>query len=192
MSIINIKRKPAIQRKNQIDTVIEECEQYRSDLIQYCAQFFGFEIDYAEDCVQEAYVALYNTLSQGTEICNCKAWLYKVVLNHKNKTLKDIARRNEQDFSDTEEKDLTIQRALSYEPDYAEEIVTEETIEERAIIILSSLNNDEQYLYFAYYRDKKNLKEIAKDLGISHTAARQRHVELRKKIIRMVKDYEKF
>ena len=37
---------------------MEDCEQYRKDLIRYCYQFFEYEYEYAEDCVQEAYVAL--------------------------------------------------------------------------------------------------------------------------------------
>lgn len=174
-----------------IDEIMKECEQYRKDLIRYCSQFFEYEYEYAEDCVQEAYIALYENLSKGIEISNYKSWLYKVVLNYKNKSLKDKIKRNELKFLDNEEKDHVINNTLSYEPDFIENMITDETIEERMLIILSALNKDEQYLYFAHYHDKKNLKIIAQDMGISHTAARQRHVELRKKIKKMIKDYEK-
>lgn len=174
-----------------IDKIMEECEQYRKDLIRYCSQFFEYEYEYAEDCVQDAYIALYDSLSQGIEINNYKGWLYKVVLNYKNKALKDKIKRNELDFSDNEEKDQTLNNALSYEPNFVENMITDETIEERMLIILSSLNKNEQYLYFAHYHDKKNLKVIAQEMGISHTAARQRHVELAKKIRKMIKEYEK-
>lgn len=170
---------------------MKECEQYRNDLIRYCSQFFECEYQYAEDCVQEAYIALYDNLSQGIEIKNYKSWLYKVVLNYKNKALKDKIKRNELDFLDNEEKDQVLNNTLSYEPDFVENMITEETIEERMMIILSSLNKNEQYLYFAHYHDKKNLKVIAEEMGISHTAARQRHVELIKKIKKMIKEYEK-
>lgn len=59
------------------------------------------------------------------------------------------------------------------------------------LIILSSLNKNEQYLCFAHYHDKKNFKIIAQEMGISHTAARQRHVEVTKRIKKMIKEYEK-
>ena len=170
---------------------MEECEQYRKDLIRYCAQFFEYEYAYAEDCVQDAYIALYDNLSRGNEISNYKSWLYKVVLNYKNKTLKDKIKRNEIDFLDNEEKDQVINNTLSYEPDFVENMITDETIEERVMIILSALNKDELYLYFSHYHNKKNLKVIAQEMGISHTAARQRHVELTKKIKKMIKEYEK-
>jgi len=191
MSIFKIKHKSESRKKENIDKIIEECEAYRKDLIRYCLQYFEFEYEYAEDCVQEAYIALYDNLSRGIEIKNYKAWLYKVVLNYKNKALREKIKRNEQDFLDGEEKDQFLNNALSYEPDFVEDMITDETIEERMMIILSSLNKKEQHLYFAHYHDKKNLKEIAKEMGISHTAARQRHVELRKKIIKMIEDYEK-
>lgn len=189
-----IKFKPKSKSKDtliSIDEIMKECEQYRKDLIRYCSQFFEYEYEYAEDCVQEAYIALYENLSKGIEISNYKSWLYKVVLNYKNKSLKDKIKRNELKFLDNEEKDHVINNTLSYEPDFIENMITDETIEERMLIILSALNKDEQYLYFAHYHDKKNLKIIAQDMGISHTAARQRHVELRKKIKKMIKDYEK-
>lgn len=177
--------------QSSIDEIMKECEQYRNDLIRYCHQYFEYEYEYAEDCVQEAYLALYESLSKGIEITNYKSWLIKVVLNHKNKVIKDKIKRNEKDFIDNEEKDTAINNNLIYEPDYVEQMVSDETIEERMMIILSSLNKDEQYLYFSHYHDKKNLKVIAQEMGISHTAARQRHVELRKKIIKKIDEYEK-
>lgn len=59
-SIIEIKENILIKfkRKKSIDEIMEDCEQYRKDLIRYCYQFFEYEYEYAEDCVQEAYVAL--------------------------------------------------------------------------------------------------------------------------------------
>jgi len=186
-----IKFKPKNSSEKSIDKIMEDCEQYRKDLIRYCYQFFEYEYEYAEDCVQEAYIALYNNLSRGNEISNYKSWLYKVVLNYKNKAVRDKIKRNELDFLDNEEKDQVLNNRLSYEPDFVENMVSDETIEERMMIILSSLNKDEQYLYFAHYHDKKNFKIIAQEMGISHTAARQRHVEVTKKIKKMIKEYEK-
>lgn len=174
-----------------IQDIMEECEQYRNELIRYSSYFFEYEHEYAEDCVQEAYLALYENLSKGIEITNYKAWLIKVVLNQKNKILKHKINRKEFDFAETEVKEQFINNTLIYEPDYIEDMVTDETIEERMMIILSSLNKEEQYLYFSHYRDKKNLKIIAQELGISHAAVRQRHRALKKKILQKIKQYEK-
>lgn len=181
----------SVKSKEVIDKVMIECEKYRNDLIRYCYQYFEYEYEYAEDCVQEAYLALYQNLSNGIEITNYKAWLIKVVLNNKNKIIKDKINRNEYDFTYTEIKDQVINDSCVYEPDYVDKMITDEIIEERMMKILSSLNKDEQYLYFAHYHDKKNFKIIAQEMGISHTAARQRHVELRKKIMNKIDEYEK-
>ena len=113
------------------------------------------------------------------------------MLNNKNKIIKDKINRNEYDFTYTETKDQVINDSCVYEPDYVDKMITDEIIEERMMKILSSLNKDEQYLYFAHYHDKKNFKIIAQEMGISHTAARQRHVELRKKIMNKIDEYEK-
>ncbi|WP_285946475.1 RNA polymerase sigma factor [Thomasclavelia cocleata] len=191
MTILLNKLKSVIPDKRKIDKIINDCEIYRKDLIRYCLQYFEFEYEVAEDCVQEAYVALYESLCNGIEISNYKSWLYKVVLNYKNKTISDKIKRYEQDFKDSEEKENTINNSLVYEPDYVEQIVTDETIEKRMLIILSALNKNERYLYIAHYHKHKNFKEIAEEMGISHTAARQRHVELKRKIIDMIKEYEK-
>ncbi len=116
---------------------------------------------------------------QRKKITNYKSWLYKAILNYKNKAVRDKVKRNKKDFADSEEKEKTINDSLVYEPDYAEQIVTDETIKKRMLIILSALNQNEKYLYIAHYHNHKNFKEITKELGISHTVARQRHVELK-------------
>ena len=99
-----IKFKPKNSSEKSIDKIMEDCEQYRKDLIRYCYQFFEYEYEYAEDCVQEAYVALLESLNNGVEIKNYKSWLYAVVLNYKNKVMKDKIKRNEFIFTDNEEK----------------------------------------------------------------------------------------
>lgn len=175
----------------KIQKVINDCEKYRSRLIGYCRQYFACEPEDAEDCVQDAYTALLEALQNGTEIQNPYAWLYKVTMNCKNKTLRDKIRRNELDFADNEEKERAMEQAAIHTPDLLDLAVTDETIEQRAVKILAALNEKERALYTAYYVEKKNLKEIGQMLGISHAAARKRHSELKKKITRMVKEFEK-
>lgn len=181
----------SVKGKEEINKVLESCEQYRIQLIQYCLQYFECEYEYAEDCVQDAYVALIENLKNGIEISNYKAWLYKVVLNYKNKAIKDKLRRNEFDFTSNEEKDAVLNNTITYEPDYLEEIVTDKMIEDRAIRIISSLAPDEKKLYIAYYLNGKGLKEIADDFGVSHPTMRKRHTALKRKIKQKIKYFEK-
>ncbi len=177
-------------QKDEINKVIESCEQYRTQLIHYCLKFFECEYEYAEDCVQDAYVALVENLNNGVEIKDYKAWLYTVVLNCKNKTIKDKLKRNEYSFTSNEEKDKVLNNTLMCEPDYLEEIVSDQVIAERAIHILSSLNTEEKELYVSYYLKGKKLKDIATDFGVSHPTMRKRHTALKRKIKRKIKEFE--
>lgn len=168
--------------QEEISEIISFCEQYRQRLIKYCLQYFECEYEYAEDCVQNAYVALIENLQNGIEINNYYAWLYKVTMNYKNSSIKDKIKRKEYDFINNDEKDRAINDSIIYEPDYAENMIDDKIIQERAIAVLSSLNEQEKKLYLLHYIEKKNFKEISIILGITHMAARQRHFELRKKI----------
>lgn len=175
-----------------IDKIMEDCEVYRERLIQYCAQYFNYEYDYAEDCVQDAYVALLENLNNGIEIKDYKSWLYSVVLNNKNKTIKNIIKRNEFDFIDNDEKDEVIENLKSYNPDYIDEMTTDKMIEERALHIISQLSSDEKELYISYYWKHKKLKDIAVDLNVTYDTIRKRHEKLKKKLNKKIKDFEDF
>lgn len=175
-----------------VEETINYCEQYREQLIQYCSQYFDYEYEYAEDCVQDAYVALLENLNNGLEIKNYKSWLYAVVLNYKNKTIKDKIKRNEFDFADNEEKDEVIENSKSYNPDYTDQMTTDKMIEEQALHIISQLDPDEKELYISYYWKHKKLKDIATELNITHDTMRKRHGKLKKKLNEKIKDFENF
>lgn len=190
-----IKFKPKSKSKDasiSIDKIMEECEQYRKDLIRYCSQFFEFEPEYAEDCVQDAYVALLENLNNGLEIKNYKSWLYAVALNYKNKAIKDKIKRNAFDFVDSEEKDEVIENSKSYNPDYIDQMTTDKMIEEQALHIISQLDPDEKELYISYYWKHKKLKDIADELNITHDTMRKRHGKLKKKLNEKIKDFKDF
>ena len=71
--------------REQIYNIIRQCNMHRQKVLGVCMRYFGFSIDDAEDCVQEAYFALYNDLLQGKKIQNPTAWLYKVAINQGKK-----------------------------------------------------------------------------------------------------------
>ena len=187
---ILIKFKPKNSSEKSIDKIMEDCEQYRKDLIRYCHQFFEYEYEYAEDCVQEAYVALLESLNNGIEIKNYKSWLYAVVLNYKNKVIKDKIKRNEFIFTDNEEKDEVIENSKPYNPDYIDQMTTDKIIEEQALHIISQLNPDEKELYILYYWKHKKLKDIAIELNVTHATIRKRHEKLKKKLNSKIKNFE--
>ena len=177
--------------KNNINKIMEDCEIYREKLIQHCQLHFQLGYEDACDCVQDTYVALYENLLRGIKISNYRAWLYQVTMNYNNKIIRDKLKRNEYDFLNNEDKDKAIENNLYYNPDYVDNMVTDETIEKRAVKIVSSLNKDEQNLYIAHYWKQQSFVEISKSLGLDSSTVGKRHAKLKKKILKMIKDYEK-
>lgn len=175
-----------------VEEIMNYCEQYREQLLQYCSQYFNYEYEYAEDCVQDAYVALLENLNTGVEIKNYKSWLYAVVLNYKNKTIKDKIKRNEFNFADNEEKDKAVENSKSYNPDYIDQMTTDIMIEEQALYIISQLGPDEKELYISYYWKHKKLKDIAVELNVTYDTIRKRNGKLKKKLYKQIKDFEDF
>ena len=169
---ILIKFKPKNSREKSIDKIMEDCERYRKDLIRYCHQFFE------------------ESLNNGIEIKNYKSWLYAVVLNYKNKVMKDKIKRNEFIFTDNEEKDVVIENSKPYNPDYIDQMTTDKIIEEQALHIISQLNPDEKELYILYYWKHKKLKDIAIELNVTHATIRKRHEKLKKKLNSKIKNFE--
>lgn len=177
--------------KNNIDIVFNQCEEYRTQLIKYCCQYSHCDYEDACDCVQSAYASLYENLVNGVKINSHKAWLYKVTINNSKKTIKDKIKRNEYDFFDNEEKDKILENTLQYNPDYVDNMITDNEIEKQAIKIITSLNEEDKNLYLEYYCKNKKLEEIAEDIKISPQALKKRHQRLKEKIRKKAKEFEK-
>lgn len=94
--------------REQIYNIIRQCNMHRQKVLGVCMRYFGFSIDDAEDCVQEAYFALYNDLLQGKEIQNPTAWLYKVAINQGKKLVCAQQQKREYTFASTEEMEQVI------------------------------------------------------------------------------------
>ena len=173
-----------------IENIISECEQYREKLIKHCKLHFNLDYEDASDCVQETYLALFENLNNGVEIHNYRAWLYQVTMNNYKKIIKDKLKRNEYSFTSNEIKDSVIENTAIYNPDYIDEMISDEAIEQTALKILSKLNNEEKQLYIERYWKNKTFVEISKELNLDPSSVGKRHARLKKKIIKMIKKYE--
>lgn len=173
-----------------IEETMNYCERYRRQLIFYCLQYFDCEYQIAEDCVQDAFVALFENLKNGKEISNYKAWLYSVVLNYKNQVIKDKSKRNELNFPDNQSKEDVLENGSFYNPDYVNRMVTYKMIEDQALRIVSQLNPKDKELYILYYRKHKKLKDIAIELNVNYSTIRKRHELLKKKVHKKIIESE--
>lgn len=178
--------------KIEIDAIMNNCEIYRDKLIKHCKLNFDFDYETACDCVQNAYIALYENLLNGIEINNYRAWLYKVTMNYRNIVIREKIRNNEYDFANNEDKDFALENSIVYNPDYIENLVSDLEIEKMYIKIISSLSEEEKNLYKEHYLQKKTFGEIGAKLGIKPGTIERRHAKLKKKILKMIKNLEYF
>lgn len=178
----------SVSEKN-VNKIIEECNAYRQQLIEYCMHYLKVYED-AQDCVSYAYISLVETLEQGTQIASPKAWLYKVAINKAIRMNKENNRRKENDYQDSSIKDDVIENSVSYDPDYVENMIDDNQIARCAVKIIQSLSDDEYLLYDRYYRKNKKLYEIALELKLSPATVRKRHQRLKEKLRTLVDNAE--
>lgn len=150
--------------REQIYNIIRQCNMHRQKVLGVCMRYFGFSIDDAEDCVQEAFFSLYDNLAQGKEIQTPMAWIYKVAVNQGKRLVCAQQQKGIYNFSTTEEMEQFIEN-VPYNPDLLDLMITDDEIQQQAVSILSALNDKERTLYILHYRQKLKLKEIAKHTG---------------------------
>lgn len=171
--------------REQIYNIIRQCNMHRQKVLGVCMRYFGFSIDDAEDCVQEAYFALYNDLLQGKKIQNPTAWLYKVAINQGKKLVCAQQQKREYTFTSTEEMERVIGN-IPCNPDLLDLMVTDDEIEQNAVAILSALTDKERTLYILHYKRHIELKDIAKRQKLPEATVRKQHQRLKKKLLKMI------
>ena len=171
--------------REQIYNIIRQCNMHRQKVLGVCMRYFGFSIDDAEDCVQEAYFALYNDLLQGKEIQSPTAWLYKVAINQGKKLVCAQQQKREYTFTSTEELEQVIGN-ISCNSDLLDLMVTDDEIEQNAVAILSALSDKERTLYILHYKRHIKLKDIAKRQKLPEATVRKQHQRLKKKLLKMI------
>lgn len=171
--------------REQIYNIIRQCNMHRQKVLGVCIRYFGFSIDDAEDCVQEAYFALYNDLLQGKKIQNPTAWLYKVAINQGKKLVCAQQQKREYTFTSTEEMERVIGN-IPCNPDLLDLMVTDDEIEQNAVAILSALTDKERTLYILHYKRHIKLKDIAKRQKLPEATVRKQHQRLKKKLLKMI------
>lgn len=175
-----------------IEKIVNDCEKYRSKLLNTCLVYFRNEPDMAEDCVQEAYLALLENLKKGVVIYNYEGWLIKVALRRKDKVIRDKLKRKEYEFESCEKKDNVIESSLVYNPDFNDAIITDEMVLKTAIQIISMLEEKDRYIYCEHYIKHRKLVEIAKDLSMSEGALWKRNERIKHKLKKHIKNYNYF
>lgn len=62
---------------------------------------------------------------------------------------------------------------ISYTPDYINEMIPDEVVEDAAIRLISQLKPQEKELWRLYYSEHKRKKDIAEIMGISYESLKE-------------------
>lgn len=171
--------------KSQADKILSKCydDCYRS-LLKYCRVRLGKFDSHAHDCVQEAFIILYNKLKSDEAVENPRAFLYRTADNFIRRTVRECSKQQSRNIPLEDVSAVTVSSVpiISDEFDY----------DKYAEILIEKLNEDEKQIYLMKYSDKMSIGEIAAFLNISPAAAAKRLQRMRDKIKQLISeaDYE--
>ena len=165
---------------NDAEKIWREYEPYIRKFCEYKLQSYPHLID---DCVQEVFLALLKSLSEGKEISYLKAYLTKIALNKINDIYKTEEKRKKTIVSLEDAKDVQ-----DFNFTLVEEISEEET-EQHLNEILNFLTDSEKKLIEDFYVKKIKQKDLASKMNISENALRQKVFRLKRKIIKEIKKF---
>ncbi len=170
------------------------CEQIWKEYEAYIRKFCEYKLqsdrDSVDDCVNEVFLRLLETIKNDEEIKHPKAWLTCVA----NNLITDIYRHNsnksEREISLTEE---TITEKESYCDIYNFETITDEQIEQIKETVLNEIDEIDKKLIESYHIKNMKVKEIALLYNLSESNVKQRLFRTRKTIIYLSKkELEKY
>lgn len=153
-------------------------EDYHEIIYKYCYSRLGEYHDFAEDCMQNAFIVYYQKLCSGKHILSPKAYLYRVAENIVKKTKAQQTKRNS--------KIIPLEEAYEISAPEIDIAAAELDYDEIKEILISGLSVAEQLLYEQKYVRGMSLQEIADFYGIEPMAAANRTSRLRKKIIKQI------
>ncbi len=171
--------------KSKADKILskyyDDC--YRS-LLKYCRVRLGKYESHAHDCVQDAFIVLYNKLTDGENIENPRAFLYRTADNFIRRTVKECSKQLKRNVSLDDVSAITsssvsvINDTLDYE--------------KCAEALIDMLSDYDKQIYIMKYIEKLSIGEIAVSLNISPAAAAKRLQRMRDKIKHLISeiDYE--
>lgn len=167
-----------MKSKQRPDEFTPVYRQYREEIYKYCYLKLSPDAEAAEDCMQNAFIALFEKLKQGVEVQYPRAFLYKAANNY---VLKEY-RRHEKQKSNIIPLDELEGRACDNQYKIDDDI-DYEALNKR---LMSILTDEEQELFRLKYIEDLKISQIKDVLNISEQAAAKRIQRMRAKIINSV------
>lgn len=165
--------------KRKADELLSDAySKYYSDVYRFCMSMLTADKDGINDCVQEAYIVLYNKYLAEEEVEFVKAFLFKTAKNFVLKRVREIEKSN--DFVNLEEiKDL-----ITDLNDVDENL----TFEEYNRQISAALSDRDALLFKLRYHNDYKIEEIAEELNLSVSAVGIGLHRLKKRLTKILED----
>ncbi len=131
-----------------------------------------------EDILQEVFLIVFSDMEKMKQVNDFKAWINRMAINkaisHLRKNKFHFSNVEETVIVDTSEDDINIKKSLECKIEDMQNAIANLSIESRTIVNLYLFENMQQ-------------EEIAKELGISHTAVRSQYHRAKRKIMETLK-----
>lgn len=165
--------------KRKADELLSDAyKAYYTDVYRFCMSLLTSDCDGINDCVQEAYIVLYNKYLDGEEIEYVKAFLFKTAKNFVLKRIREIDKSN--NFVNIEDvKNIICDLS---------EIDEGLTFEEYNRQISAALSDRDALLFKLRYIDDYKIEDIAAEMNLSVSAAGIGLHRLKKRLIKILED----
>ena len=166
-------------------------EVHYKSIYYYCYKKLNQNPDEAKDCTQEVFCVLYKRMDDLRDFNKIGRWLYLTADNHIKKILtkrsfeskKLIHSMIDSDLDDVPEYQSSF---ISYEENYDLLLESPLDIEACKEKVLSVLSADEMTLWYLFFIERKNQKEISTILHVSLTAVKSRILRLKFKLNKQI------
>lgn len=153
--------------------------KYSDKILRYCYSKLKDNANNVDDCVQEAFSALYKKLESGEEIKNVAAFLYQTAYHHVLKQHEEYKKTLNTVYLDDESVDVPYEETF-------EGNTSESEILQLKDEILNNLPEKDREIFEKLYCEPKEKrvseKQLAEEYGCSYGAMRQRISVLTKRI----------
>lgn len=159
--------------KSKADELLKQAyERYYTSIYRFCLSRLPNDRSSVDDCVQEAFIVLYNKYLENEKIEFVQAFLFKTANNFVLKQIRKNQKQSEQ---------VSVEEIIHI-PSQAEDIDDRLTFEEYSRQISAALNDTDAEIFRLRYVDDLDIKEIAEETGLSLKATYARMERMRNKI----------
>ncbi len=175
--LISIREVKFVVEKRFADALFSQCyEENRQRLYKYCLVRLDNDTDAADDCVQEAFIVLYDRLKSGEEFANARAFLYRTADNFVKKQWSHKQRERSRTVPLDEARDSEI------ETDFMPSVPDTFDYDECARRLIRALSQAEQTLYQLRYVEQLSIELVAERMSSTVPAVTMRLSRLRTKV----------